>query len=274
MHRTADEIRYAMMDTEELRATFMVESLFSAGEIRLTLTDLDRAVIGAAVPTEGSLSLSAPDELRADTFCERRELGVLNIGGAGRVTVDGDTYKLGHQDCLYAGRGTKDIAFASDDAGKPAEFFLQSYPAHTDYPTTLVRQSEANAVALGSDEESNKRTIYQYIHEGGAKSCQLVLGFTELAPGSVWNTMPAHTHERRTEIYTYFDIPEGHRVLHMMGVPDETRALWVHDRSSVLSPAWSIHCGAGTVAYRFIWGMGGENQAFADMDGVPIDSLR
>ncbi len=274
VHRTPDEVRYVSMDTAALRAAFMLESLFAPGEINLVLTDLDRGVVGAAIPTSGPLALPSPHALRAAFFCERRELGVLNIGGAGAVKVDGETYALPPKACLYVGRGAKDVSFTSAKPDQPAHFYLQSYPAHTTHPTTLIPQAEANAVKLGSDDEANRRVIYQYIHENGAPSCQLVLGFTELAPGSVWNTMPAHTHQRRTEIYTYFDIPEGHRVLHLMGEPTQTRNLWIADRCTVLSPDWSIHCGSGTAAYSFIWGMGGENQTFADMDGVKIEDLR
>jgi 4-deoxy-L-threo-5-hexosulose-uronate ketol-isomerase len=264
VHRTADAVRYASMDTAGLRAAFMIESLFRPGAISLTLTDVDRAVVGSAVPEKEALALPSPGPLRAEHFCQRRELGVLNIGGAGAVTVDERTFDLAPRDALYVGRGARSVAFASSDAGKPAQFYLLSYPAHAAYPTTLIRHAEANVVRLGSEEEANRRTIHQYIHEEGVRSCQLVMGYT----------MPAHTHARRTEIYTYFDIPAGHRVFHLLGRPDETRHLCVADRCAVLSPGWSIHSGVGTTSYAFIWGMGGENQAFADMDGAGIDALR
>ncbi|UCG17433.1 MAG: 5-dehydro-4-deoxy-D-glucuronate isomerase [Phycisphaerales bacterium] len=273
IHQTADAVRYVGMDTNALRATFMIESLFQSGMIDLTLTDLDRAVVGSAVPAATALALPSPDALRADHFCQRRELGILNIGGAGTVSVDGRTFDLAHRDALYVGRGSRRISFASTDQAEQAHFYLLSYPAHADYPTTLIRHADANVVRLGSDDEANRRTIHQYIHEEGVRSCQLVMGFTELASGSVWNTMPAHTHARRTEIYTYFNIPSGHRVFHLLGRPEETRHLCVADRCAVLSPSWSLHSGVGTTNYAFIWGMGGENQAFADMDGVGIDAL-
>lgn len=264
----------AALDTEDLRDSFLLEDLFEDGGLNLVYTDLDRAIVGAAIPTGSALTLDAGDQLRAEFFCERRELGVLNIGAKGTVTVDGSAYELDTRDCLYVGRGSKEILFTSADGKSPAVFYLVSYPAHTSYPTTKATPADATRVELGSKEECNERTILQYIHENGVKSCQLVMGFTEFKPGSIWNTMPAHTHLRRSEVYCYFDVPEGHAVLHMMGEPEETRPLWVHNRQAVLSPAWSIHCGAGTAAYRFCWAMGGENQAFTDMDKVEIADLR
>ncbi|MCU0796830.1 MAG: 5-dehydro-4-deoxy-D-glucuronate isomerase [Akkermansiaceae bacterium] len=264
----------AMLDTDGLRDSFLLDELFEPGELTLVYTDLDRAIVGSAVPTDGTLELAAGEELRASYFCERRELGVLNMGGAGRITVDGTVHELSKCDCLYIGRGSERISFSSNDAAEPAAFYLISYPAHTAYPTTKATPADANRVELGSKEECNERTICQYIHENGIKSCQLVMGYTEFKPGSIWNTMPAHTHLRRSEVYCYFDVPAGHAVLHMMGEPQETRPLWVRDRQAVLSPAWSIHCGAGTAAYRFCWAMGGENQAFTDMDRVEISELR
>lgn len=264
----------AVLDTDELRAAFLLEEIFAAGEIRLVYTDLDRAIVGAAVPTAMPLALATDDALKAAYFCERRELGVLNLGAAGTVTVDGMVYELGSHDCLYVGRGSRELSFASAAADQPAAFYLVSYPAHAAHPTTRATRADANRVELGSREEANERTILQYIHEAGIRSCQLVMGFTEFKPGSVWNTMPCHTHPRRSEVYCYFDVPAGHRVLHMMGEPDQTRPLWVADRQVVLSPPWSIHCGCGTASYRFVWAMGGENQAFTDMDRVAITELR
>jgi len=264
----------AALDTASLREAFLVEELFQPGKLTLVYTDLDRAIVGSAVPEAGPLVLDAGEELRAQYFCERREIGVMNFGGKGSVTVDGTVYALEKCDCLYIGRGSKEISFASEDAASPAEFYLISYPAHAAYPTTKATPADANRVELGTKEECNERTICQYIHENGIKSCQLVLGYTEFKPGSIWNTMPAHTHLRRSEVYCYFDVPAGHAVLHMMGEPDETRPLWVHDKQAVLSPAWSIHCGCGTAAYRFVWAMGGENQAFTDMDKIAISDLR
>lgn len=236
--------------------------------------DVDRAIVGSAVPTKGKLTLSTADELRAATFCERRELGVLNIGAGGTVTVDGRKFALANRDCLYISRGSKDIAFSSDDAKQPARFYLLSFPAHTEYPTMHMKEAQAEPVPLGSPEQANKRTIYKYVHPAGAKSCQLVMGFTELAAGSVWNTMPPHTHARRMEVYLYFDLPKDGRVFHLMGRPDETRHIVVADGQVILSPSWSIHSGVGTGAYTFCWGMGGENQAFDDMDGLSIGDLK
>lgn len=264
----------AVLDTDELRAAFLLDELFAAGEIRLVYTDLDRAVVGSAIPAGDALSLPNDDALKADYFCQRRELGILNFGSAGTVTVDGTAYEMGQHDCLYVGRGSKEVAFASASAADPAVFYLVSYPAHAEHPVTKATRADANRVELGSKDECNERTIFQYIHENGIKSCQLVLGFTEFQPGSVWNTMPCHTHDRRSEVYCYFDVPAAHRVLHMMGQPQETRPLWVADRQVVLSPPWSIHCGCGTASYRFCWAMGGENQAFTDMDRVEIPELR
>jgi 4-deoxy-L-threo-5-hexosulose-uronate ketol-isomerase len=264
----------AMLDTDGLRDSFLLEDLFQPGELTLVGTDLDRAVVGAAVPTEAPLALGVMEDLRAQYLCERRELGILNIGGAGSVTVDGAAYELGECEFLYVGRGSREVSFTSAAADNPAAFYLVSYPAHTAYPTTKATPADARRVELGSSDGCNERTIIQYVHEDGIKSCQLVMGFTELAAGSNWNTMPPHTHLRRSEIYCYFDVPEGHRVLHMMGEPQETRPLWVANRQAALSPAWSIHCGCGTAAYRFIWAMGGENQTFTDMDGEEIGALR
>lgn len=264
----------AVLDTQELRASFLLDELFHSGSIELVYTDLDRAVVGSAIPTAGALELPNDDALKAEFFCQRRELGVLNIGAAGKVTVDGTVYDVATHDCLYIGRGSRDVRFASDSADSPAVFYLVSYPAHAAHPTTKATRADANRVELGSKDECNERTIFQYIHENGVKSCQLVMGFTEFQPGSVWNTMPCHTHDRRSEVYMYFDVPAAHRVLHMMGQPQETRPLWVADRQIVLSPPWSIHTGCGTASYRFCWAMGGENQAFTDMDRVEIAELR
>jgi 4-deoxy-L-threo-5-hexosulose-uronate ketol-isomerase len=265
---------YQKLGTAELRAAFLVDSLFAPGKLELVYSDADRAIIGSAVPTNAPLKLSADAELRAAFFCERRELGVLNIGGAGTVEVDGTKYELGKLDCLYVGRGTKDISFANKDAADPAAFYLLSYPAHAGHPTTLARTKDATPVELGTAADANRRTIYKYIHTGGIKSCQLVMGFTKLQEGAVWNTMPPHTHTRRSEVYIYFDIDPKRRVMHFMGTPQQTRHLVVADRQAVISPSWSIHCGCGTGAYTFCWGMGGENQTFEDMDGAPIDQLR
>jgi 4-deoxy-L-threo-5-hexosulose-uronate ketol-isomerase len=274
-HATPDATRYRTMTTDELREAFLLQDLFAEGQVVLTsVLDIDRAVVGSAVPKNAVLEMPSPEELRCEYFCERRELGVLNIGGSGRVEVDGQSYELSPLDALYIGKGCRQIRFASDGAGDPARYYLLSFPAHAAYPVALINRDEANHVPLGSDDEANRRTIHQYIHERGAKSCQLVMGWTELARGSVWNTMPPHTHPRRCEVYMYFSMPDEHRVLHVMGKPQETRSLWVKNGDAVLSPHWSIHCACGTASYCFCWGMGGENQRFDDMDAAPIPTLR
>jgi len=270
---TVGENEYKRMTTSELRDAFLV-NLFEDGKLNLLYCEVERAISGAAVPTSRSLKLEAGKELAADYFCQRREVGVLNIGGSGSVTVDGIEYNMDNLDGLYIGRGAKEISFKSSDANAPARFYLISYPAHKDYPTTQAKKADANAIELGTVEDANKRTIYQYIHENGIKSCQLVMGFTVLEPGSVWNTMPCHTHERRTEVYMYFGLDDASRVFHMMGPEDETRHLVVSNEQVVISPMWSIHSGCGTKAYTFCWGMGGENQRFDDMDHIAIGDLK
>jgi len=271
----ADQIRYQTMTTKELRESFLLEDLFKKGKMTLIYTNLDRAIIGAAVPTEKLLELKASKkEMAAAYFAERREIGIINIGAKGIVKVDGKSYDLANRDGLYIGRGSKSIKFASSDKKKPAKFYILSYPAHTAYPTSLIKMSDANTIPLGSEIEANKRTIYQYIHANGIKSCQLVMGFTQLEPENIWNTMAAHTHQRRTEIYMYFDIGKNDLVFHLMGKPDATRHLIVRNGQAALSPSWSLHAGAGTRNYAFIWGMGGENQEFTDMDGIAMDDLK
>jgi 4-deoxy-L-threo-5-hexosulose-uronate ketol-isomerase len=262
------------MSAAELRDTFLVTSLFVPGETRLVYCESDRAVIGSAAPLGQPVALSAADELRAAFFCQRRELGILNIGGAGMVRVDGAEFALAPLDGLYVGRGSREVVFVSDDARQPAQFYLASYPAHAAFPTTLARRADCVKVQLGTQAECNRRTIHKYIHPEGIKSCQLVMGFTVLEDGSVWNTMPPHTHTRRSEIYLYFDVAPEARVFHFMGRPDETRHLVVADRQAVVSPAWSIHCATATRRYTFCWAMGGENQTFDDMDGVQVGALR
>jgi 4-deoxy-L-threo-5-hexosulose-uronate ketol-isomerase len=221
-----------------------------------------------------ALELTTDPVLRSEFFLDRRELGVLSIGGRGAVTVDGERIETGKLDCVYVGRGSRLITFSSEDPASPAVFYLLSYPAHTAYPTACQRFSGLQGLPLGSTETCNRRTVYKAIFDQGLRSCQLVMGFTLLEPGSNWNTMPPHTHERRSEIYVYFDLPEQHRVIHLMGPPTETRHLVIADREIVVSPGWSIHAGVGTSHYAFCWGMGGENQAYDDMDGAPIATLR
>lgn len=270
----ADPVRYPRMTTEELRETFLLSNLYEPGSLHLNYVDLDRAVAGIAAPVESSVVLPTYPELRAKYFLERREVGVLNIGGSGTVRVDGKSYELHNLDVLYIGRGNPEVSFASKDKTAPAVFYLLSYPAHAEFPVTVVRKNEASPTELGSLETCNKRTIYKYIHLEGARSCQLVMGVTHLAPGSNWNTMPAHTHMRRSEIYMYFNLDPGARVFHLMGPPDETRHLVLADKDVVVSPGWSVHSGVGTRAYSFCWGMGGENQDYADMDPAPLEKMR
>jgi 4-deoxy-L-threo-5-hexosulose-uronate ketol-isomerase len=270
----ADPVRYPRMNTAELRETFLLNGLCEPGKINLNYVDLDRTVAGFAAPVETALTLPTYPELRAEYFLERREVGVLNVGGTGKVSVDGQSYELNNLDVLYIGRGKKQVIFASNDPSKPAAFYLLSYPAHAEYPVTLVRKEEANPTELGSLETCNKRTICKYIHLQGARSSQLVMGVTHLAAGSNWNTMPAHTHMRRSEVYMYFNVAEDARVVHLMGPADETRHIVMANRDVVVSPGWSIHAGVGTRAYSFCWGMGGENQDYADMDPAPVQSLR
>jgi 4-deoxy-L-threo-5-hexosulose-uronate ketol-isomerase len=270
----ADPVRYARMTTEELRSTFLLEGMFTPGKIELAYVDLDRTVIGSAVPTGSTLTLETQPELRAEYFLERREMGVFNVGGAGTVVVDGASFELDKMDTLYAGRGSKSVTFASKSAEKPAAFYLLSYQAHAQFPTKLVKFAEIEPVALGSLETCNKRKIYKAIHLAGARSSQLVMGFTVLETGSNWNTMPAHTHMRRSEVYFYFDVEQDQRVVHLMGPPDATSHIVMADKQVVVSPGWSIHAGVGTKAYGFCWGMGGENQDYADMDPVAIKDLK
>jgi 4-deoxy-L-threo-5-hexosulose-uronate ketol-isomerase len=274
LYQMADAVRYGLMNTEELRETFLLEGMFEPSEIEFAYVDLDRTVIGSAVPTNKALTLETEPELRAEYFLERRELGVLNIGGAGSVTVDGKSFELGKLDVLYAGRGSKSVTFSSKSASDPAYFYLLSYPAHAVYPTAMVKFADLQGLQLGAPETCNKRTIYKAIYKEGIKSCQLVMGFTLLESGSNWNTMPPHTHMRRSEVYFYFDVDPAHRVLHLMGPPDATSHLVVADKEVVVSPGWSIHAGVGTKNYAFCWGMGGENQAYDDMDPLTITDLR
>lgn len=269
----ADQVRYTRMSTAELRESFLLDSLFQPGVVDLVYVDLDRTVIGSAVPLEAELALPCPSELRAGSFTERRELGVFNIGGQGCVIVDGKPYTLDRLDTLYIGRGEHAVAFASTNSSAPAEFYLLSYPAHAEHPTVFIPAAGQPSTTLGSAESANLRTITRLIHLEGAASCQLVMGFTRLASGSVWNTMPPHTHMRRSEIYFYFDLPASDRIIHLMGPGNETRNLVVANKQVAISPGWSIHAGVGTTNYSFCWGMGGENQVYSDMDALAISDL-
>jgi 4-deoxy-L-threo-5-hexosulose-uronate ketol-isomerase len=271
--QTADSIRYRTMTTEELRGTFLIDDLFRPGELGLRYVDLDRAVIGSAVPTGERLFLPTDDALKASYFTERRELGILNIGGAGVVKVNGISFELEKLDALYIGRGNEEIVFSSTDPAQPAGFYLLSYPAHATHPTQLIRSAEPAKITLGAAQTANLREITKLIHLEGTRSCQLVMGFTQLAAGSVWNTMPPHTHMRRSEIYFYFDLEPGQRVIHLMGPGKETRHIVIANNQVVISPGWSIHAGVGTKNYTFCWGMGGENQVYSDMDALAIADL-
>ena len=270
----ADPVRYSRMTTQELRDSFLIDRLAEPGEIHMAYVDLDRAVVGMASPTEQPLVLNSRPELRAEYFTERRELGALNVGGEGTVRVGDSAYPLRNLDLIYIGRGNPEIRFESKSPGDPAVFYILSYPAHTAYPVAVVTRENAQPKQLGDTANCNRRTVYKYIHAAGAKSCQLVMGMTQLEEGSNWNTMPAHTHMRRSEVYFYFDLVDGARVFHMMGPAAETKHIVVADREVVVSPGWSIHAGVGTRAYKFCWGMGGENQDYADMDPVRIEDMR
>ena len=271
---TVGRNEYKRMTTQELRDAFLNTSLCEKGKVKLMYCEVERAVAGFAVPAGRALSLPAGREIASDYFCERRELGVLNVGGEGAVTVDGKKYAVRPREVLYVGRGSKKVVFSSSSAKAPAVFYLVSYPAHREFPTKLIRFEDANHRHLGTKEDCNLRTIHQFILPGRCDSCQLVMGYTELEPGSNWNTMPAHTHERRTEVYMYFDIAPDAAVFHFMGPGDETRHIAMHNHDVVVSPMWSIHAGVGTRAYTFCWAMGGENQVFDDMDGIAIADLR
>lgn len=268
-----DQERYTRMNTTEIRQSFLIDRLFEPDQVRLVYSHTDRLIVGSAVPSAGPLRLEAGRELAADYFTQRREIGVLNIGDEGAVRVEGVDYTLANRDMLYIGRGNREIIFSSLSPEHPAHFYLVSLPAHASYPTRLARMEEAEPAVLGSQKDANRRTLYKFIHPGGIQSCQLVMGFTQLAEGSVWNTMPAHTHERRSEVYLYFDVDPDAVVFHLMGPGPETRHIVVRNGQAVLSPSWSIHAGAGTRNYSFVWAMGGENQEFSDMDGVKMEDL-
>lgn len=269
----ADAVHYRTMTTEELRETFLLSDLFKPGLIDLAYVDLDRAVIGSAVPVDKPLTLPTYESLKASYFTERRELGVFNIGAPGAVTVNGERFDLDNLDGLYVGRGNEHISFESHNKDTPAEFYILSYPAHVAHPTRRVMSAQESRVKLGAPETANQREMTKLIHLAGVRSCQLVMGFTKLATGSVWNTMPPHTHMRRSEIYLYFNLPATERVIHLMGPAHETRNLVIANKQVVISPGWSIHAGVGTTNYTFCWGMGGENQDYDDMDKLAIANL-
>ncbi|TFD53553.1 5-dehydro-4-deoxy-D-glucuronate isomerase [Cryobacterium frigoriphilum] len=274
LRHSTNPAQITTFDTAALRANYLVEDLFADDELRATYTHEDRVVLAGARPVTGSIRLTSFDALRTETFFENREAGIVNVGGAGTITVDGTAYALDKGACLYVGRGVVDVEFASTDGTAPAAFYVFSATAHTAYPTTLVRAGEGTVRELGSSTTSNERTINQYIHANGVQSCQVVMGVTVLRTGSMWNTMPAHTHDRRTECYLYFDVAAEHRVVHLMGEPTESRHLIVANQQAVISPSWSLHSGFGTGSYSFVWAMAGENKAFDDMDHVQPADLR
>lgn len=262
------------MDTAELRNAFLTANLLQDDTIQWVYTHYDRVIVGGAKPVTRSISLETHPELKADFFLQRRELGIINIGGKGRITADNDPYDLGKLDCLYLGKGVKKVSFESIESHDPALFYLLSTPAHATLPVQFLSKDKALPTDMGAPETSNARTIYKYIHAEGIQSSQLVMGLTVLKTGSVWNTMPAHTHTRRMEAYFYFDVPDSQRVIHFMGLPSETRHLFVANHQAVVSPPWSIHSGCGTSNYSFIWAMAGENYTYTDMDMVNIADLR
>lgn len=261
-------------DTQQLRDTYLIETVFEKDDICLTYSHFDRIIAGGIMPVEMVLSLDAPKEVASEYFLQRRELGLINIGGKGKITVDGQIYEMAHKDGLYLGRGVKDIKFESLDKNDPAKFYMNSSPAHKTYPNKHIPFSITNPRAIGDEKQMNKRVIYQYLHPAVLETCQLQMGLTELAEGSSWNTMPCHTHERRMEVYFYFKLPEAHRVFHLMGEKTETRHIVMANEQAVISPSWSIHSGVGTSNYTFIWGMCGENQAYDDMDFVETKDLK
>lgn len=262
------------MDTDRLRGEFLVEGLFGPGSIEFVYTHVDRMILGGACPTDAPLSFGDGADVGTEHFFTAREMGIANLGGAGSVTIDGTRHAVGNRDVVYVGRGAKSVTLESDDATKPARFYMNSVPAGADIPHRLITRAESKPVEIGEERRANKRTLRMYIHPQVAPSCLLLMGITDLAPGSVWNTMPPHLHERRMEAYCYFDLADEDRVIHLMGRPDNTRHLIVANLDCVLSPAWSIHMGSGTGPYGFVWGMTGENQAYNDVDPVAVKALR
>lgn len=279
---TTFESRYAIgpneskrLDTKGLRENFLIDQLFWKNRVHFVYTHYDRYMAGGAMPVDEKVKLETIEPLLKEPyFLSRRELGIINVGGAGTVEVDGTVYEIGNKEALYIGKGAKEVFFSSNDSSNPARYYMNSTPAHQSYPTKRVTKAEANKIELGGLETSNHRTINQMLLHTVIETCQLQMGMTELQPGSVWNTMPAHTHDRRMEVYFYFDLPEGQAVSHFMGPVDETRHIWMRNEQAVISPPWSIHSGAGTSNYTFIWGMAGENMDYDDMDKCAITDLR
>lgn len=261
-------------DTQRIRKEFLMEKVMDSGNIRLVYSAIERYIVGGALPVDEPLKLEAIDPLKAEYFCYRREVGVINVGGTGTITVDGTDYKMKFKEALYIGKGSKEITFASDDPKNPAKFYINSAPAHKEYPVKHITLADANVLHKGSLETSNERTINQLIINEVVDTCQLQMGMTELKPGSIWNTMPPHRHSRRNEVYFYFNLPEDQTICHFMGEPDNTRHIWMHNEQAVISPNWSLHSAAGTANYIFIWGMAGENLDYTDMDNISPKDLR
>ncbi|MFC3559923.1 5-dehydro-4-deoxy-D-glucuronate isomerase [Pedobacter jamesrossensis] len=275
------ESRYAQspkevkqMDTAALRDNFLIENVFEANQVNLTLSHFDRYIVGGAMPVDKKLDLPNPDDLKANYFLERRELGIINVGGKAIVTADGEKFELDYKEALYIGKGTKEVSFESADSSHPTKLYINSAPAHHTYPNKKVSKADAEIVELGTPETANHRVINKLLVNSVLPTCQLQMGMTELKSGSVWNTMPAHTHDRRMEAYFYFEVPQGQSVCHFMGQPQETRHIWMQNDQAVISPNWSIHSGAGTSNYTFIWGMAGENLDYGDMDHCAIPDLK
>jgi len=275
------ESRYAQspkevkqMDTASLRENFLIENVFEANQVNLTLSHFDRYIVGGAMPVDQKLDLPNPSDLKANYFLERRELGIINVGGKAIVIADGERFELDYKEALYIGKGTKEVSFESADAAQPTKLYINSAPAHHTYPTKKVSKADAEIVELGTPETANHRIINKLLVNSVLPTCQLQMGMTELKSGSVWNTMPAHTHDRRMEAYFYFEVPQGQSVCHFMGEPQETRHIWMQNDQAVISPNWSIHSGAGTSNYTFIWGMAGENLDYGDMDHCAITELK
>jgi len=261
-------------DTQELREEFLIENVMKTDELRWVYTHYDRFMVAGLVPVNKKIKLETIDPLKASFFLERRELGIINVGGSGIITVDGDTYELDHKEALYLGQGNKDVEFSSKDASEPAKFYLNSTPAHKKFPNKKIGTNDVEVIELGSPETANARTLRKYIVNSVVDVCQLQMGMTTIKTGSSWNTMPAHVHDRRMEVYFYFEVPEDQAVCHFMGQPQETRHIWMGNEEAVISPPWSIHSGSGTASYSFIWGMAGENLDYGDMDVCKINELR
>jgi len=275
------EVRYAVgqremnqMGTEAIRSDFLIEDVFGSDEVKLVYSHFDRYITGGVIPVKGKVFLDTIDSLKSEFFLERRELGIINVGGKGTVMADGQSYSLDYKEALYLGKGTKEVYFSSDTAHKPALFYLNSTPAHHAYPSKKIGRDEAEIVELGAPETANARTIRKLIVNSIVETCQLQMGMTEIHSGSVWNTMPAHVHDRRMEVYFYFEVSSDQAVCHFMGEPNETRHIWIANNEAVISPPWSIHSGSGTSSYSFIWGMAGENLDYGDMDHCKINELR